>query len=420
MSHVHDHMPDHADAQETFDVALLCTRFWPDRHGGVETHMLHTAKELARLRVRVLVVTENRCAAAELERLEPRIVVRRVAPLNAGKLWRWRDALMVNWWRSAIARFVPASTPIWASEPLSAVGALLAGRASDTVFNPACCSHGMQRTFDRYPHIDTMRQNRQLLWLDALAYRSSRKVVLSSHNLRFQFQQAWGTRPSIHVVPHGSPTAMPVISRSVAREKLNLPQDAFIAGFVGRLDPCKDLGHFLTASRAALAPSDRILIVGQGPDRARIENLAQSAGVHDRLVFTGRLDEPAIAYAAMDVKVLTSVYEAFGNVLTEAMAMVVPLIGRGSDQRTTRTACDEIIRHGKTGFIVDAQDPASLTAALRKLKADRQLLARMSHAAREHARVHTWQRTCEAYVDLIHNVDSRHAPLPHPCSAAAA
>jgi glycosyltransferase involved in cell wall biosynthesis len=416
----HDRNHDQTQEQETFDVALLCTRFWPDRHGGVESRMLQTAQELAKLHLRVLVVTENRCAAAELERLEPRIVVRRVSPLNAGKLWRWRDTLMVNWWRSAIARFVPAGTPIWASEPLSAVGALLAGRASDTVFNPACCSHGMQQTFERYPHIDTMRQKKQILWLDALAYKFSRKVVLSSHNLRLQFQQAWGTRPSIHIVPHGSPTALPVISRSVAREKLNLPQDAFIAGFVGRLDPCKDLGHFLTASRAALAPNDRILIVGQGPDRARIENLAQAAGVHDRLVFTGRLDEPAIAYAAMDVKVLTSVYEAFGNVLMEAMGMGVPLIGRSSDQRTTRTACDEIIHHGKTGLIVDAQDPASLTAALRKLKADRPLLARMSQAAREHARVHTWQRTCETYVDLIHDIDARLAPSPHPCPAAAA
>jgi glycosyltransferase involved in cell wall biosynthesis len=213
---------------------------------------------------------------------------------------------------------------------------------------------------------------------------------------------------------------MPAISRCVAREKLGLPQDAFVVGFVGRLDPCKDIGHLLTASRTVLSTNDRILIVGQGPDRARIENLAQSAGLRDRLVFTGRLDEPAIAYAAMDVKVLTSVYEAFGNVLMEAMAMGVPIVGRGSDQRTTRTACDEIIRHGKTGLVVDAQDPESLTAALRRLKADRPLLARMSIAAREHASIHTWNRTCQSYVELIHSIDTRLAPSPHTCPVTAA
>jgi glycosyltransferase involved in cell wall biosynthesis len=228
---------------------------------------------------------------------------------------------------------------------------------------------------------------------------------VSSKNLLAQFEAALGPRESVYVVPLGVETPTPPTDRPWAREIFGYKPDMFVIGFVGRLDPCKDLGFLFEACAAAqLPPNARLLIVGDGPDRERLERLAIERGVNDRILWAGRLAEPHAAYAAMDLFVLPSVYEAFGNVVLEAMALGVPVIARrrsADPRRPVLVANEELIDHGQSGRLVDAHDPADLAAELRRLSTQPMLLRAMGRQARFRSRDRSWDAAAHAYMTIL-------------------
>src|SRR5205085_6448385 len=93
-----------------------------------------------------------------------------------------------------------------------------------------------------YPHVDTMQIQKPWEWFDRLAYVSASAVILSSHNLRRQFERFCGARRAVHVIGLGVAAPANVRERSVARQALGIAETDFVIGFVGRLDPCKDIG----------------------------------------------------------------------------------------------------------------------------------------------------------------------------------
>jgi glycosyltransferase involved in cell wall biosynthesis len=105
---------------------------------------------------------------------------------------------------------------------------------------------------------------------------------------------------------------------------LGLPEHAFVVGFVGRLDPCKDLPHLIRACARpdVISKDDRLLLVGTGPDQRRVTEAVMQMGMADRIVLAGNCagEKLHAAYAAMDAFVLPSLYEGYGMVVLEAMA----------------------------------------------------------------------------------------------------
>ncbi len=383
-------------------VNILAARFWPERHGGVETHLWHMAHALAELGVDVRVITENRTGAPDEEKLGASITVLRVPPLNCGRLWRLAELMRVRWWRKAIGKHAPVGK-IWATDPLMATAAISAGRNDDLVFNPACCAGAMHAVYKCYPYMDTMKMRGLLRWLDRSAYHKAKCIVVASDNLKQQAADFYDRRENVHIVPLGVHVPMQV-DRAGARQQLGISPDTFIAGFVGRLDPCKDLGLLLQSVPGALGDHGKMLIVGQGSDRNRLKEIATRAGVGDRVIWAGPMADPAAAYAAMDVMVLPSAYEAFGTVILEAMAAGVPVIGRARCDRPgalVLTASAELIAHRQTGRIVDAHDPNSLAMAIGQLRSDPQARQTMSATARRAAGAYSWQRMAESYLKLM-------------------
>lgn len=113
--------------------------------------------------------------------------------------------------------------------------------------------------------------------------------------------------------------------RAAARQALALPPDAQIVGMPCRVvkwKGCDDLIRSLP-----FIPDWQALIVGDGPDRARIEQLAETLGVRQRVWFVDNMDDVRTAYAAMDAFAMLSVNEPFGLVIAEAMASRVPVFG---------------------------------------------------------------------------------------------
>jgi rhamnosyl/mannosyltransferase len=152
--------------------------------------------------------------------------------------------------------------------------------------------------------------------------------------------------------------------------------------FVGRLVDYKGLDYLVRAMREA---PGQLLIVGQGPEQARIEALVQSEGLGGRVRLLGPLDDPTVRalMEAADVLVLPSVddREGFGLVLLEAHLMGTPTI---STELGTGTSW--VNEDGTTGLVVPPRDERALARAIMRVGESPDEAAGWGRAARERAR----------------------------------
>lgn len=120
------------------------------------------------------------------------------------------------------------------------------------------------------------------------------------------------------------------------------------------------------------------VVIGEGDDRARLEQLARDLGVGDHVIFTGALGDAAVRsfYQSCEAFVMPSRSEGFGIVFLEAMALAKPVIG-GNHGGTP-----EIWDDGTAGFLVEHGDIAGLADRIKHLLGDGALRARMGAAGR--------------------------------------
>jgi glycosyltransferase involved in cell wall biosynthesis len=116
--------------------------------------------------------------------------------------------------------------------------------------------------------------------------------------------------------------------RDRLREQLGLPASVFIGTFVGRLHPVKDVDTLLEA--AARVPALNLVVVGDGPERARLEARAAQLGVAPRTRFVGQSSRVADIMRASDAFLLSSHGEGMSNALLEAMACGLPCLASRS------------------------------------------------------------------------------------------
>jgi phosphatidyl-myo-inositol dimannoside synthase len=177
---------------------------------------------------------------------------------------------------------------------------------------------------------------------------------------------------------------------------------------IGRLvEPHKGIDQLLRALPALLGalPDVRLVVVGEGPLRARYERIARACGVSDALVWTGRVDEAdkgALLKGARALVLLSRAsaaaaqFEGFGIALVEAA-----LAGRPSIAGNSGGIPDAVV-DGETGLLVDPSDPADFTRAARALLEDTALATRLGEAARRRAEQEfTWPRAMERMVSVV-------------------
>jgi glycosyltransferase involved in cell wall biosynthesis len=175
--------------------------------------------------------------------------------------------------------------------------------------------------------------------LNALSYRTeawlSRRADLIIANARAVRADAAGRglpAGRIAVVPNGIDTdAMrpDAAAGRALRRSWGLADDAFVIGCVARLDPMKDHPNLLRAAArfAQDHPQARFVCVGDGPDRGKLAELANSLGLADRVVWAGERGDVRAAYSAFDIATLPSAFgEGFPNVVGEAMACGAPVV----------------------------------------------------------------------------------------------
>ena len=186
-----------------------------------------------------------------------------------------------------------------------------------------------------------------------------------------------------------------------AERRVAAVSSAFAILFVGRLVERKGIPHLIDALRRL--PKDvtvTLTVVGDGPERPRLEALAAAAGLTDRVRFAGRVSDAELsaAYAAANAVVLPAIADArsdtegLGVVLLEAMTYGVPVIGSAIG------GIPDIIIDGETGVLVPAGDTDALAHAIMRLARDAGLASRLGEAGRRHVAARfSWKAVLAAW-----------------------
>ncbi|MEU6983005.1 glycosyltransferase [Streptomyces sp. NPDC046324] len=220
--------------------------------------------------------------------------------------------------------------------------------------------------------------------------------------------EAWGVAPSrVQVVPNGIERArfgFDEDARRMTRKLLDLPEDAFVVGGVGRLAPGKRFDRLVRA--VASVPGARLLLVGEGGERARLLAVARECGAADRVLLTGACEDPPSAdsadpdlpslLAAMDVFVSTSPDETFGLAVVEALAAGLPAL------YVACPAIDDLPPDAAPGARRVGESVPELVSALRGIRDAR--LARLPQpaAARRYDIAHSARQLMSLYEQAVH------------------
>jgi glycosyltransferase involved in cell wall biosynthesis len=167
--------------------------------------------------------------------------------------------------------------------------------------------------------------------------------------------------------------------RDESRRYLGISGDRFAVGWIGRMTAVKRTDDVLVAfKRLRDSGVDAVLcMVGDGPDRAGLEQRAHELGVARDTVFVGYQEDVAPFYAAFDALVLPSVNEGTPVSVIEALAAERPVV-------VTRVGgVPDIVRDGEDGFLVEAGATDDLADRLAQLARDPPLRARMGKQGRE-------------------------------------
>ncbi len=144
------------------------------------------------------------------------------------------------------------------------------------------------------------------------------------------------------------------LTRNVAREKLNLAENHFVFGTLGRLVKAKDQHTLINgfALIKAQCPNAKLVIIGDGILEGNLRQHIKTLDLEKNIILTGYIDQGFGLLKAFDVFILTSVKEAFGRVLLEAMIAKVPIIA------TKTHGIPEVV--GDSGILIDARNPHQL------------------------------------------------------------
>ena len=221
-------------------------------------------------------------------------------------------------------------------------------------------------------------------------------VIAVSGRLREDLRQLYGRAGETAVIPHGVDPrqfhpGLRATHRQAVRREIGVANDEVLFAYVGDFRK-----GFDTAIRAlASVPEARLLGVSRSDPEA-YSQLARDCGVDARVIMRPATARVETYYAAADALVMPTPYDAFGMVITEAMACGLPVI------TTPLAGASELLEDGTHGLLVESPtDVGGLAAAMTTMtRAD--VRSRMSAAAVELMREHTWDRVADRTLDVYY------------------
>jgi glycosyltransferase involved in cell wall biosynthesis len=320
-------------------------KYYAPAKGGIETHLRELCGELSkRIMVRVLVANEGRQRREDL--------VDGVAVTRVGTKFHLRGAPicpeMIGEIRNSDSDLIHIHMP----NP----GAAIAYLAS-----------GDQRPLVLTWHSDIVRQRllaRLFAPIETRLVGRARAIIATSPDYLAYSSVLYQHRSKCRVIPFGVSIDELRASRKVMVAEIRKRYGSRLLLSVGRLVNYKGFGYLIRAMKDVEAS---LMIIGDGPERGRLEAYARRLGVDKKVMFLGEVSDTAPYYQACEIFVLPSVSrnEAFGIVQLEAMACGKPVINTH-----LRSGVQYVSINGLTGVTVPAGDSSALARATSLLLED--------------------------------------------------
>jgi len=218
------------------------------------------------------------------------------------------------------------------------------------------------------------------LAIDRRLARRTERIVANSSGVRDFYVQHGIPADKFVVIPNGVPPFAPAESR--AREELlaelGLPPDARLIGAINRLWPQKRIKDLIWAADLLKCIRDdtHLLIIGDGPQRWRLERYCDQVEIADRVHLLGQRDDVPRLLPHFDCLWLASAYEGQSNAVMEAMSAGVPVIA------TDIPGNRDLVVDGQTGYLVPVGDRAGFAQRTNILLDDAALARRLGEAGR--------------------------------------
>lgn len=375
----------------TLQVAVV-TETYPPEVNGVAATVSRVVEGLAGAGHRVQLVRPRQHAAdtpAQGEHFEewlaPGLPIPRYPGLRMGL--PCGGALRALWraWRPDVVHIVTEGPLGWSA--LRAARALQLPVVSDfrTNFHAYSAHYGIG--FLRRPLVAYLRG----------FHNDTATTMVPTDALRSELAAAGFER--LRVVSRGVDTRRfdPARRSETLRTRWGASPQTMVALYVGRLAPEKNIETVLAGFDALQAqdPQARLVVVGDGPERPRLERLRPDI----RFAGVQRGEALAAHYASADVFLFASLTETFGNVVPEAMASGLALLAYD------HAAASQLVRHGDNGLLARAGDRETFCALTRRLAGDLTQARRLGLRARETALGMDWclivDGVVQAYRDAL-------------------
>ncbi len=342
---------------------LQLGKFYPPHMGGIETHLQALCEQLQRsVDVRVIVASDDRRTRDEL--------VDGIRVTRAGTAFHITTVPVCPGMAGEIRKTPADLVHIHWPNPAALLSYLVSGhrgRLIVTYHSDIVQQRAWRRLFQ--PILSRALSRSSAIIATSAAYVET-SPVLSDYRHR------------CHVIPYGIDVAKFDSCDSDQVEQIRKRYGPRIALSVGRLIYYKGFEHLIDAMAEV---SGRLLIIGAGPLRLRLERQATVRGIKDRVVFLGEIQNRDVIpyYHAADVFVLPSVArsEAFGIVQLEAMACGKPVVNTRLD-----SGVPFVSPHGVTGLTVPPAKPRALADAINLLLSDAERRAEFGKAGRRRVR----------------------------------
>jgi glycosyltransferase involved in cell wall biosynthesis len=212
---------------------------------------------------------------------------------------------------------------------------------------------------------------------DRIVLRRFAAVVAVSDEVKRKLIEAGVSENRIHLVRNGI-DLRPFDHAQPSLRSDSTNDDSLIVGLIGRLSIEKGVDNFLEAAARVLSelPTTKFVVIGEGPDRDKLESLIDNLKIRDNASMLGRRTDMPSIYASLDIMVSSSRQEGLPIAILEGMASSLPIVATAVGEVPTLISTDE------TGVLVPSQDVqalASATVTLLQNPAERQ---RLGSAAR--------------------------------------
>ena len=369
----------------------IVTETWSPEINGVALSLLQLCKGLQKQGHKILLIRpEQKQLCDQFLPNQQCLVKAQAIPQYPSLQFGWPQFLKVS---QALDQFAPNVVHIVTEGPLG-LSVLQAAKTKGIPVSSAF--HSPFQEFSRYFDLAFLIKpiQRYLRWF----HNNTQLTCIPSKDTEYILREFGICCPLVVVgrgvdVTHFSPQHY----SSILRQQWQATPSTQVMLYVGRLSPEKEIDVLVQAylSIKKNNPDIKLVIVGDGPERGRLEILCLG---HD-VIFTGNLSgqKLAQAYASANVFVFASQVETFGNVVLEAMASGLPVIAYNY-------ACAHLhIKHGLTGWLSSLGDKTGFMQSMYQLPSNQQL-KHMGLEARKAVQHIGWQYPVQQFEQALYTV----------------